>query len=226
MFSTLFAFCCYATFSIALSGSVYKLWRAFRASSAFPRPLTPAPFTSSGMLWKLSQELLWFRSLLRADKFLWLWAWLFHLSLLFVALRHLRYFTYPVSTWVLALQPLGIWAGGLLCFSSIVLFLRRCLMPRVRYLSAPSDYVWLLLIIFIASSGLLTTFYLHTDIVQLKRFFLGLRSFESETLPQDFSIILHISGALILLILFPFSKLWHGIGLFFHPTRTQIDKLR
>jgi len=226
MFSTSLALFIYLSFSIALAGTVYKLWRAFRPQHSFPRPLTPAPFTHLGMLWKLSHEIFGFRSLLCADKFLWLCAWLFHFSLLFIFFRHLRYFTYPVWSWVVEIQNLGIWAGWVFWASSLLLLLRRCVLPRVRYVSTPSDYAWLILIICISSSGLLTRFVYHTDIVQLKVFILSLSQFQPTTFPTDTAIILHIFGAGILLILFSFSKLWHGIGLFFHPTRTQIDKVR
>jgi len=226
MFSNSFAIFLYLSFSIALAGAIYRMWRAFRPQHSFPRPLTPAPFTYGGMLWKLSHEVLGFRSLLRADKFLWLCAWLFHVSLLFIFFRHLRYFTTPVWWWVVEIQNLGIWAGWIFWASSLLLLLRRCLLPRVRYISTPSDYAWLILIIFISSSGLLTRFVYHTDIVQLKVFILSLSQFQPTAFPFDTAIILHIFGAGILFILFPFSKLWHGIGLFFHPTRTQIDKIR
>jgi len=226
MFSHSFAFFLYASVSIALAGAIYKMWRAFRPQHSFPRPLTPAPFTHRAMLWKLSLEVLGFRSLLRADKFLWLCAWLFHFSLLFIFFRHLRYFTYPVWSWVVAIQNLGIWAGWVFWASSLLLLLRRCVLPRVRYISTPSDYALLILMIFISSTGLLTHFFYHTDIVQLKIFILSLNQFQPTPFPKDSVIILHISSAAILLIIFPFSKLWHGIGLFFHPTRTKIDKFR
>ncbi|MEN9848411.1 MAG: hypothetical protein RL368_1151 [Pseudomonadota bacterium] len=227
MFNTSFALFLYFSFSFALVGTVYKVWRAFRPQHSFPRPLTPSPLTQWGMLWTLSHEILGFRSLLRADKFLWLCAWLFHVSLLLIAFRHLRYFTYPVWSWIVAVQNLGIWAGWVFLASSLLLLLRRCVLPRVRYISMPSDYSLLILIIFISSSGLLTRLIYHTDIVQLKIFILSLSQFQPTTFPTtDIVIVLHIISAGILLILFPFSKLWHGIGLFFHPTRTQIDKVR
>lgn len=226
MFSNSFAILLYVSVSIALAGAIYNIWRAFRPQFHFPRPLTPAPFTRREMWWKLSLEVFGFRSLLRADKWLWLCAWLFHVSLLFIFLRHLRYFTYPVWSWVVAVQNLGMWAGWIFWGSSLLLLLRRCVLPRVRYVSTPSDYAWLILIIFISSSGLLTRFFYHTDIVQLKVFILSLSQFQPTSFPHDSVIILHILSAVILLILFPFSKLWHGVGLFFHPTRTQIDNIR
>lgn len=229
MFSISLALFLYVSFSLLITGVIYKIykqWRARQAQHSFPRPLTPAPFTYAGMLWKLSLEVFAFRSLLRADKFLWLCAWLFHFSLLFIFFRHLRYFTYPVWSWVVEIQNLGIWAGWIFWASSLLLLLRRCFLPRVRYISTPSDYALLILMIFISSSGLLTRFVYHTDIVQLKVFILSLSQFQPTSFPNDTLIILHIFSAAILLILFPFSKLWHGIGLFFHPTRTQLDKVR
>jgi hypothetical protein len=38
--------------------------------------------------------------------------------------------------------------------------------------------------------------------------------------------LLHFSLIMLLLIYFPFSKLMHAIGIFFSPTRNQIDNSR
>ena len=45
-------------------------------------------------------------------------------------------------------------------------------------------------------------------------------------LPSDFILLLHLSLVLLLMIIFPYSKLLHAPGLFFSPTRNQTDTAR
>ena len=83
----------------------------------------------------------------------------------------------------------------------------------------------LILIILIALSGLLMKWF-HTDIFAVKQFFIGLMYFQWAELPNDFILLLHLSLVLLLMIIFPYSKLLHAPGLFFSPTRNQPDNAR
>ncbi|NIV28796.1 MAG: nitrate reductase, partial [Anaerolineae bacterium] len=71
----------------------------------------PAPTTRMGVVMRMLREVVFFESLFKATKWTWLFGWIFHLGLLLVLLRHLRYFTEPVWWWVALLQPAGIYAG-------------------------------------------------------------------------------------------------------------------
>ncbi|MDE2341186.1 MAG: respiratory nitrate reductase subunit gamma, partial [Alphaproteobacteria bacterium] len=102
----------------------------------------------------------------------------------------------------------------------------RIVVNRVRYISAFSDYFLLLLLLCIASSGLAMKFLVHTDIVAVKVFFLGLERFEINPLPADPLLTVHLSLVLTLMIVFPFSKLLHAPGVFFSPSRNQADDSR
>jgi nitrate reductase gamma subunit len=84
----------------------------------------------------------------------------------------------------------------------------------------------LLLIIGIAISGLMMSFVAHTDIVQLKAFIMGLFLLDWQNLPSDAVLLVHLTLVLILSFIFPISKLLHAPGLFFAPTRYQIDNPR
>jgi nitrate reductase gamma subunit len=106
------------------------------------------------------------------------------------------------------------------------LFIRRVFVDRVRYISAPSDYLWLLLLGFIGVSGLIMQFVSRTDVVMVKQFFTGLMTFSLGQLPVDFPLIVHLLLVAVLMILFPFSKLLHVPGIFFSPTRNQVDNPR
>ena len=45
-------------------------------------------------------------------------------------------------------------------------------------------------------------------------------------MPSDLILIVHLSLVILLMIIFPFSKLLHAPGIFFSPTRNQVDNPR
>jgi nitrate reductase gamma subunit len=99
----------------------------------------------------------------------------------------------------------------------------------VRYISAPSDHLMLLLLLLIGVSGTLMTFVAHTDVVAVKGFFRGLMTFSwgsMPNLPADPVLLVHLGLVALLMIIFPISKLLHAPGVFFSPTRNQVDNPR
>ena len=70
------------------------------------------------------------------------------------------------------------------------------------------------------------TFVTHTDIVTLKSYLLGLMVFDIRTMPTDTILVIHLSLVIILMAIFPISKLLHAPGVFFSPTRNQVDNPR
>jgi nitrate reductase gamma subunit len=84
----------------------------------------------------------------------------------------------------------------------------------------------LLLIMGIAGTGLMISYVAHTDIVQLKAFILGLFYLDWKELPSDIILLVHLTLVITLMMIFPVSKLLHAPGLFFAPTRYQIDNPR
>jgi len=189
-------------------------------------PTTPAPLTGAGVIGRMFFEVTLFRSLFKASKWTWIFGWLFHAALLLVLLRHLRFFTDPVWSWVALVQPLGTYAAFVMVAGLAGLWARRLLVDRVRYISAPSDHLMLALLIAIGITGLAMKYVAATDIVALKAFFLGLMYFDWQTIPTDAMLLLHLSLVACLMIIFPFSKLLHAPGVFFSPTRNQIDNAR
>ena len=69
-------------------------------------------------------------------------------------------------------------------------------------------------------------FAVHTDIVALKAFALGLVRLDWQPLPTDAVLLLHLGLVAALMVVFPFSKLLHAPGVFFSPTRNQADDPR
>ncbi len=217
-------------FYLATAILIIGLARRIRLYASIPAPLkiptTPAPTTHFGVVLRLLREVVFFESLFKASKWTWLFGWLFHFGLLLVLLRHLRYFTEPVWTWVTWLQSAGLYAGFALVIGLAGLWVRRIAVDRVRYISSPSDHLMLALLLAIGGSGLLMKYVWHTDIVALKAFMLGLLYFDWHVLPADWLLLLHLLLVITLMMIFPISKLLHAPGLFFSPTRNQVDNSR
>jgi len=189
-------------------------------------PTTPAPTTAAGVFRRMFFEVTLFNSLFKSNKWIWLFGWVFHAALLFVLLRHLRYFTDPVWSWVALIQPIGSYAAFAMVAGLAGLWARRFLVDRVRYISTLSDHLMLALLVAIGITGLGMKYVAHTDIVAVKAFFLGLMYFDWQPMPSDFLLNLHLLLVALLMIIFPFSKLLHAPGVFFSPTRNQIDNPR
>lgn len=189
-------------------------------------PTMPAPRTRRGVCVRVAGEVGLFTSLFRADKWAWIWGWLFHVSLALVLVQHLRYVFTTVPAWVRWESPFGSLSAFVLIVSLGALLARRILIARVRFLSGPSDYLWLLLFILVAASGTWMRYVRRIDIVRLKVFILGLMALRLEPLPRSPVLLVHLALVAVFLALMPFSKLLHAPGVFFSPTRTQRDKSR
>lgn len=189
-------------------------------------PTTPAPVTQGGVVVRMLQEVLLFKSLFRSDKLLWALGFIFHYSMLLIVIRHFRYIQDPIWGIVQFMQPFGKYAGFVFILGLLGLLGRRIFIDRVRYITAPSDIAMLLLLIFIGVSGLMMQYVNHTDIVMVKAFFRGLIRFDWQPLPVDAILLLHLGLVATLMFIFPISKLLHAPGIFFSPTRNQIDNPR
>ena len=220
------AFAFYAAAAILVAGLAYKIVQYARTPAPLKIPTTPAPVTRAGVVARLFREVVLFESLFKASKWTWLFGWIFHAALLVVLIGHLRYFTEPVWTPVAFIQGIAPYAGLAMIAGLAGLWARRFLVDRVRYITAPSDHLMLALLVAIGASGLVTRFGVHTDIVALKAFALGLVRFDWQPIPIDGVLLLHLGLVVALMAVFPFSKLLHAPGLFFSPTRNQADDSR
>lgn len=226
MLTTVYAVVFYVAAAVLVLGVGYRMWEYAATPAPLKIPTTPAPATHAGVVLRLAREVVLFESLFKANKWIWLFGWVFHAALLLVLLRHLRYFTAPVWEWVVLIQPLGVYAGFAMVAGLVGLWARRLLVPRIRYISAPSDHLMLALLVGIGVSGLLMKYVARTDIVALKSFILGLMLLDWQPLPADPILLVHLGLVAVLMIVFPFSKLLHAPGLFFSPTRNQVDNPR
>ena len=211
---------------IFVVGLVYRINTYWRTPAPLLIPTTPAPTTQTGVVLRMTREVVFFESLFKANLWTWSMGWLFHASLALVLVRHLRYFTEPVWGWVAVAQPFGMYAGLTMLLGLCGLWIRRLFVERIRYISTPSDHLMLVLLIGIAASGLLMSFVTHADVITVKTFFLGWMQLDIRPLPADFVLYFHLLSVAALLAIFPISKLLHAPGVFFSPSRNQADNPR
>jgi len=214
-----------------------------------------APLESPSGLWgvigRMALEIFLFRSLFRntkvdiqqkrpvygSAKWLWLFGLTFHWSLLVIVLRHLRFFIEPIAPCITALSSLdGFFEIGIptlyLSDAAILagitfLFLRRLIVPQVRYISLFTDYFSLLLILGVVSTGLLMRHFFPADLLQVKNLALGWVTF-SPVVPKGIGTVfyIHLCFVFVLMAWFPMSKLMHMGGVFLSPTRNLANNNR
>ena len=218
------------------------------------------PKGNGGVVLRMVLEVLLFRSLFRNtrmefrngprityefEKWLWLFALLFHYAFLVIIIRHLRFFTEPVPFFVTLLEKLdsfmqigiapltgfqlpALFLSGLALLAAVgFLFVRRLLSAQIRHISLPGDYFPLFLIGAIGLTGILMRYLLKVDIVAVKELTMGLVSFHP-TIPGNVGVLFYIHLFLVsaLFFYFPFSKLVHLGGVFLSPTRNLANNSR
>ena len=224
--SAFYALLLTVAFLVLIIGLTNKIIQYSRVPAPLKIPVTPAPLTKGGVAVRLAKEAILFAALFRANKWTWLFGWMFHMSLFIVLLNHLRFFIKDVPLPLVLLQNVGEYAAFTMLIGLTGLLIRRIFVARVKYISTPSDFLWLILLMVIALTGIIMRFISHTDIIAVKEFSLGLLRLNWQALPTDFSLMVHLFLVAILMILLPFSKLLHIPGLFFAPTRNQVDNPR
>lgn len=218
------------------------------------------PDSTGAVIIRMAFEILTFRSLFRnmkldyregpkirysSEKFLWLFALLFHWTFLIVLIRHARFFLEPIPGALVIMEHmdglmeiniplLGLGlptvqvSGLLLLAGASLLLLRRIVIPQVRYISLAADWFPLFLIIGIALTGALTRYVIRVDVVSVKELAMGLATFHpivpSEAISTWFYV--HLFLVCVLFAYFPFSKLMHLGGVFLSPTRNMANNSR
>lgn len=226
MLTIIYASLFYLSTATLVGGLAWHIYIYARTPAPLKIPTMPAPLTKKGVVMRLGREVVFFESLFKSNKWIWLFGWVFHVSMLLVLLRHLRYFTDPVWAVIALIQPIGLYAGFAMLFGLLALWIRRFVVDRVRYISGPSDHLMLALLVAIAGSGFMMQYVSRVDIISVKAFMLGLMRFNIQPLPTDPILLVHLGLVITLMLIFPFSKLLHAPGVFFSPTRNQVDDSR
>jgi nitrate reductase gamma subunit len=226
LLTIIFMLMAYGAGAIFIVGLLRKFAKYAKTPSPLKIPTTPASINPLGSVFRLLGDVVLFRNLFKGNKWTWIGGIVFHYSFLFVVLRHLRYFMYPVAGWDMALQDAGIYAGILLPLAILYLLMRRTTVDRTMFVSSLADYFALALICSIAVTGLLMKFYVRPFMVDVKAFIYGLITLNPSAVPAEPVFLLHITLVFMLLAYFPFSKLVHAGGLLFSPTRYMCDNPR
>ncbi|MEK7230876.1 MAG: respiratory nitrate reductase subunit gamma [Pseudomonadota bacterium] len=221
-----FALLFYAATAMLVGGLVWKIAGYARTPAPLKIPTAPAPVNTRGVVLRMAREVVLFDSLFKSNKWIWGLGWLFHVTLVLVLVRHLRYVTEPVWSVAALAQPFGVYAGFAMIAALAGLWVRRVLVERIRYISTYSDHLMLGLLIAIGVTGLAMKYVTHTDVVAVKAFMLGLLYFDWQPLPAEPALLVHLALVAALMAVFPVSKLMHAPGLFFSPTRNQPDNAR
>jgi len=207
-------------------GTAGRLIQYARTPAPLKIPTTPAPTSRLGVGVRLLREVVLFESLFKASRWTWLFGWTFHLGLAWLAVGHLRFFVSPDSM-LLEIAAHGMTvAGWLTLWGLLGVLARRVLVDRVRYVSAPSDFLMLGLLLALVASGLLLHGLSLVDFLMFRAYIQGLYAGHLVGLPNEPLLLSHLALAGFLAIVFPFSKLLHGLGVFFSPTRYQVDDSR
>jgi len=203
----------------------------FRAWAKTPSPgrmtLFPASPSGAETFWGVVKESLFFPSLFAGEKALWAIAWIFHVTLAFIIIGHVRVFVDFPKLWA-ALNidadrmsaVLGGAAGVIIMIAAVLLLVRRVVTRRVREISNFSDFFALLLLAAIVLTGNMMRFGEHFDLNITREYFAQLFTFSlgELTAPQNTVFLVHFLLVQLLLICIPFSKILHFGGVFFTQT--------
>ncbi|MEL0036653.1 MAG: respiratory nitrate reductase subunit gamma [Gammaproteobacteria bacterium] len=209
---------------VLVVGTAVRIYTYASTPAPLRIPLTPAPMTTAGVVLRQLKEVLLFRTLFKSSRWTWLFGWLFHVSLGLVILRHIRYAFDTLPQWATMLDPVYPYASIVMIIALMGLWARRLFVDRVRYISAVSDHLMLILLLLIGISGVLMKSVGERDLVAFKHYLVSLFTTSWLPLNVDFWLLLHLSLVLLLMLIFPFSKLLHAPGVFFAPSRYQSDK--
>ena len=198
----------------------------FRSWLKAPQPGKMTLFPAGGSPFKeVLAETLFFPSLFKGDRVLWVFAWFFHITLALVFVGHIRVFSTMIDGMLMkfgmtsdGIDSMSSISGGaagiLLLATGILLFVRRLIIPRVREITGIPDFLAPLLIIAIIVTGDWIRFTGHFELEQTRVWTASLLTF-SPIIPADGMFLLHILLAQALIAFIPFSKILHFGGIFF-----------
>jgi nitrate reductase gamma subunit len=268
LFAVIIPYAAVATFVIGL---VYRVVKWAKSPVPFHIPIVcgqqkslpwiksdkvESPTSTIGVIWRLTLEVLLFRSLFRNEKvqlenrrrlvfkgnrFLWLGGLIFHWSLLIILFRHTRLFMQPVAGVVNVAKSFDSVLQGFMqgliptlfvtdiaiLIALTYLVIRRVIYPQMRYISLASDYFALFLLLGVVVCGILMRLFYYVDIEGVKELAMGALTF-NPVIPAGVNSIfyIHIFLVSVLVAYFPFSKMMHAAGILLSPTRNLKNNSR
>jgi nitrate reductase gamma subunit len=196
---TIAAYVCLAVF---LWRVLWRIVLHFRISARTAYRDRESSGPSSVSVLRAVRDVLFLTRLFRTNKLLWAGEWIFHVAFLVVALRHLRYFLYPVPEWIVDLQSAGIYAGYILPLALIYIAVVKTVVERKSYFSSYNFFL-LAVLLMICVSGIVLTDFMRTDLVDVKYFMLSALALSPAPAPESTPFIIHFSLTLIFLASLP-----------------------
>ena len=192
----------YAAALVLMAGLGLKALQIFRTAKV---PQAPSAIIAA------AADVFLLRGTFFSNRVLWIFSACFQLGFLLVVIRHLRYAIEPSwvgPAWILIVleQPLGLYGGLLMIFGTAGYWARLLIVKSLRQETPLSDHAVLGLFLAIPVVGYLNNF-IHTDVIAVKDFFLGLTRFHWRNLPADPVLLLHLWLVACLMALLPFSHL-------------------
>ena len=220
----------YCTLLVFVVGMAYRIYVWARTPQPGAMTLFPAPRKGPATFMGVVKESLFFPGLLKGDRMLWGFAWIFHVTLALIVLGHIRVFMdFPWlwSTLGIDADRMSAVSGGaagiIIVLCALVLIIRRLTIGRVREISNLTDFLALLIIIAVLMTGNGMRFGAHFDLETTRVYFSSLATFSltAATLPTSGMFMLHFLLAQVLIMFIPFSKIMHFGGIFFTQTLVQ-----
>lgn len=220
----------YITVAVFVVGILYRLGRWAGARIEHNITLAPFPKTNGQVVSVFAKEVIFFRSLFKSDFAMWIGGWLMHIALFSIIGGHVMgiYFlgkqfaigglmTEEMSEFFSNL--LGTSFGILVFIALLYLLYRRVAIKKVSLVSSPSDYLHLILLLSIVFAGnfmrLVPEYATHY--IDAKEYITSLVTFmpvTNEAVLTNVVFVIHMLLVQILLMIFPFSKLMHVLGMF------------
>ncbi len=212
---------------VFLAGLAYRIleWR----NLAMPKmTLYPAPEPGADTLWGVFKATFFSPGLFKADRVLWIGAWVFHAALALILIGHIRVGTdFPALWKALGINAdtmsatVGASAGIIILLATLLLTYRRVGLPRVQEITQAGDYFALILLLAVILSGNAMRFQGHFDLNLTREYFAGLIRFQAPLPPLNGWFLAHFLLGQVLFLYLPFSKLLHLGGIFFTQTALQ-----
>jgi nitrate reductase gamma subunit len=195
------------------------------AMTLFPAP----PPQGKANAINTAKEAVFFRSLFKGDRPLWVVAWGFHVVLALIFVGHIRvvsnvdrvFMSMGMTEAGIQVMSSGVGgaAGLIILVTALVLLARRLFVPRVKEITGIGDVLALMLIGAILVTGNMMRFGPeHFDLALTREYFGTLATFgsvaDAEAL-ENGVFLTHMCLAFILLMYIPFSKILHFGGIFF-----------
>lgn len=217
----------YLAVTVFLLGTIYRLYKWWKVRPArMELGYFPKPKKGLGRLGQVLKDSFLYPKSREVAPGIWSFAVIFHFALLSIFFGHLRLLAEFTPLMKIlgekGMHRFSMLSGGtmgVILLVCLIYFLVRRFKSPYKEISVPEDYLLLLLLLLITIMGLHLRFVADIPVENYRAYVQSLLRFKPEftsTLTVfKRSFVLHKFFVNLLLIYFPFSKLFHFVGTFF-----------